>query len=73
LPDFLYSPYFQTSSKDRFISNLRKLGKQYKVELPKGSSKAVITIAKQLVAEHSIEILREVAKLHFKTTKEVLI
>jgi ribonuclease HIII len=60
-------------AKDRFISNLRKLGKHYKVELPKGSSKAVITIAKQLVAEHSIEILREVAKLHFKTTKEVLI
>jgi ribonuclease HIII len=60
-------------AKDRLISNLRKIGKQYRVELPKGSAKAAITVAKQLVAAHGIEILGEVAKLHFKTTKEVLI
>ncbi len=60
-------------AKDRFISNLHKLGKQYKVELPKGASKAAITVAKQLVSAHGIEVLGEVAKLHFKTTKEVLI
>jgi ribonuclease HIII len=60
-------------AKDRFISNLRQLGKQYKVELPKGSTKAVITVAKQLVATQGIEVLDEVAKLHFKTTKELLI
>jgi ribonuclease HIII len=60
-------------AKDRFISNLRKLGKQYKVNLPKGSSKAAILVAKQLVSAHGIEVLGEVAKLHFKTTKEVLI
>jgi ribonuclease HIII len=60
-------------AKDRFISNLRQLGKEYKVELPKGSTKAVITVAKQLVAAQGIEVLGEVAKLHFKTTKELLI
>jgi ribonuclease HIII len=60
-------------AKDRLISNLRKLGKDYQVELPKGSAKAVITAAKQLVAAHGIEVLGEVAKLHFKTTKELLI
>jgi ribonuclease HIII len=60
-------------AKDRLISNLRKLGKHYQVELPKGSAKAVITAAKQLVATHGIEVLGEVAKLHFKTTKELLI
>jgi ribonuclease HIII len=60
-------------AKDRFISSLRQLGKQYKVELPKGSAKAVITVAKQLVAAQGIEVLGEVAKLHFKTTKELLI
>jgi ribonuclease HIII len=59
-------------AKDRFISSLRKLGKQYRLDLPKGSSKAAIIIAKQLVATHGIESLGEVAKLHFKTTKEVL-
>ncbi len=60
-------------AKDRFISSLRKLGKQYRIDLPKGSSRAAISIAKQLVAAHGIESLGEVAKLHFKTTKEVLI
>jgi ribonuclease HIII len=60
-------------AKDRSISNLRKLGKQYQLDLPKGSSRAAILIAKQLVATHGIESLGEVAKLHFKTTKEVLI
>jgi ribonuclease HIII len=60
-------------AKDRLISNLRQLGKHYQVELPKGSAKAVITAAKQLVAAHGIEVLGEVAKLHFKTTKELLI
>ncbi len=60
-------------AKDRSIVNLRKLGKHYQVELPKGSAKAVITAAKQLVATHGIEVLGEVAKLHFKTTKELLI
>ncbi len=60
-------------AKDRFISNLHKLGKQHRLELPKGAAKAAITVAKQLVATHGIEALAEVAKLHFKTTKEVLI
>jgi ribonuclease HIII len=60
-------------ARDRSIGNFRKLSKQYKVELPKGASKAATTVAKQLVAAHGIEILGEVAKLHFKTTKEVLI
>jgi ribonuclease HIII len=60
-------------AKDRWIGNLRQLGKQYQIELPKGASKAVITVAKQLVAAHGIEVLGEVAKLHFKTTKELLL
>ncbi len=60
-------------AKDRFIETLRRLGKQHQTDLPKGSSKAVITVAKQLVAKHGIEILPEVSKVHFKTTKEVLI
>ncbi len=60
-------------AKDRFISNLRKLGKHYKVDLPQGASKTAILVAKQLVTAHGIDILEEVSKLHFKTTKEVLI
>jgi ribonuclease HIII len=60
-------------AKDRWMNSLRKLGKQYQVELPKGAAKAVITLAKQLVATQGIEVLGEVAKLHFKTTKELLI
>ena len=59
-------------AKDRFLQSLRQLGKQHQVSLPKGSVKAVITVAKQLVDKNGVEILSDVAKVHFKTTKEVL-
>lgn len=59
-------------ARERFINKLDKLGKQYQVKLPKGASKEVVTVARQLVANNGSEILEKVAKLHFKTTKEVL-
>lgn len=40
--------------------------------LPKGSSQEVVTVARQLIEINGREILEKVAKLHFKTTKEVL-
>jgi ribonuclease HIII len=59
-------------ARERFINKLEKLEKQYNTKLPKGASKTVVTVAKQLVEKNGREILKKVAKLHFKTTKEVL-
>jgi ribonuclease HIII len=58
-------------ARDRFITKLDKLGNKYQIILPKGASTAVIETAKQLVRKDGTDILRKVAKLHFKTTQEV--
>jgi ribonuclease HIII len=59
-------------ARERFLNKLDNLGKQYHTKLPKGSSQAVVTIARQLIEQNGREILEKVAKLHFKTTNEVL-
>lgn len=59
-------------ARERFVNKLDKLGKQYHTNLPKGASKEVVTVARQLVEKNGSEILGKIAKFHFKTTKEVL-
>lgn len=59
-------------ARDRFVYKLRSLGKQYETNLPKGASKEVISVAKDLVSQHGKTVLEKVAKTHFKTTKSVL-
>lgn len=59
-------------ARERFIKKLDKLGKQYHAQLPKGCSKEVVSVARQLVEKNGSEILEKIAKVHFKTTKEVL-
>jgi ribonuclease HIII len=59
-------------ARERFVNKLDKLEKQYHTKLPKGASKEVVTVARQLVEKNGSEILEKIAKLHFKTTKEVL-
>jgi len=52
----------------RFLTKLDDLGKTYGVVLPKGASKAVDDAAAQFIQDHGIDALKQVAKLHFKTT-----
>ena len=58
-------------ARARFLEKLSKLSNEYKINLPKGASQAVIEIAKKFVDTHGRESLRKVAKLHFKTTSQV--
>ena len=46
--------------------------KEYKVTLPKGASKIVITAGRNFIFSHGEKNLGKVAKLHFKTTQEIL-
>jgi ribonuclease HIII len=55
-----------------FLDGLESLGKRIGVTLPKGAARHVVAAAKSLVRERGPDILSEVAKLHFKTTQEVL-
>ncbi len=59
-------------ARARFLEKLSKLSNEYKIDLPKGASQAVIETAKRFVDVHGREKLRKVAKLHFKITTEVL-
>ncbi len=59
-------------ARARFLEKLRKLSADIGIELPKGASPRVIEAAKKIVARHGKVALQKVAKLHFKTTKQVL-
>lgn len=59
-------------ARARFLQKLAKLSSEYRVDLSKGVSVNVINNAKNFVATHGKDLLRRVAKLHFKTTKQVL-
>jgi len=55
-----------------FLRGLKRLGEEIGVELPKGASPQVVAAGKRLVQRSGSEALRQVAKLHFKTTQNVL-
>lgn len=55
----------------RFVKRLKYLSGQFGVTLPLGAGPQVKTAARQLVNVHGQASLKEVAKLHFKTTQEL--
>ena len=58
-------------ARDKFLESLEKLGQDYVVELPKGSSIAVVEAAKEIVAKCGESALLRIAKMHHKTTEKV--
>jgi ribonuclease HIII len=59
-------------AREKFISWLENKGKQLGIILPKGVSAMVKTAAQELIRVHGAEILPKVAKMHFRTSGEVL-
>jgi ribonuclease HIII len=59
-------------ARDLFLSYLDKMSIEYHLKFPKGASAEVIRIARELIEKHGKDALAKVAKLHFKTTQEVL-
>lgn len=59
-------------ARAEFLWRLKGLSAECGMELPKGASPQVIAAGKRLVAQKGPEALRNVAKLHFKTTQSVL-
>ena len=58
-------------ARAEFLRRLQALSSQYGMTLPKGAS-AVISVGKEFVRKHGEEALGQVAKLHFRTTENVL-
>jgi len=59
-------------ARARFLERLEELSAQFGMTLPKGASAAVVEAGQTLVKRFGTPALRLVAKLHFKTTTQVL-
>jgi ribonuclease HIII len=59
-------------ARARFLAWMTRTSERYGMTFPKGASAAVTEAARALVAKQGPEELRKVAKLHFRTTQEVL-
>lgn len=57
---------------ERFVNWMDAAGEGAGMKLPLGASGQVVKAARQLVALHGEEMLPKVAKMHFKTTRNVL-
>jgi ribonuclease HIII len=59
-------------ARAEFLKKLAELSDRSGIVLEKGASSRVVEAARRFVARHGKEKLREVAKLHFQTTAQVL-
>jgi len=60
-------------ARARFVQQMEQLSKKVGKTLPKGASDpSIVTVGRELVAEHGKDILAEIAKLQFKTTEAIL-
>ena len=55
-----------------FVKRISELSYKYHVNLPKGASDSVVKAGVELLKYTNPSVLRQVAKLHFKTTQEIL-
>ena len=58
-------------ARSEYVTRLNKLSSKYNLELPKGASSKTLEIAREFVEQYGMQELRDVAKLHFKTTKQI--
>ncbi|MEP2847449.1 MAG: ribonuclease HIII [Gilvibacter sp.] len=59
-------------ARARFLERMKKMSGEYKIDFAKGANPRVVDQAKVFVLEHGKEELSKVAKMHFKTTEQVL-
>jgi ribonuclease HIII len=59
-------------ARNEFVIRLKALSEKYEMELPKGASGAIVTAGIDFILRHGDQNLNQVAKLHFKTTSEII-
>lgn len=58
-------------ARDEFVTRLAELGRRHQCELPKGAGPPVDQAGRELYLRGGVELLRKVAKLHFKTSQKI--
>ncbi|MEN3037684.1 MAG: ribonuclease HIII [Candidatus Kryptonium sp.] len=56
-----------------FLNQLVEMSRKYEIPFPKGVSAKVVDVAKEIVKRFGKDELLNVAKIHFKTTSQVLV
>lgn len=59
-------------ARAEFLTRLKRLGDEFGMILPKGAGPQVLEAGKRLVADRGSDALAKVAKLHFKTTQQLV-
>lgn len=59
-------------ARAEFIRRLDRLSQAYQIQLPKGAGEEVVKTGKLLVEKYGQDILTKVAKIHFKTARQIL-
>ena len=59
-------------ARGEFVGRLARLSQQVGIELAKGAGPPVLAAAKRYVTTHGAAALGKVAKLHFRTTQQVI-
>lgn len=59
-------------ARDEFIKRLDELSRKYNILFPKGVSNEVIKTGKEFIQKYGKDKLSDVAKIHFKTTNEII-
>lgn len=59
-------------ARDRFLEYLERLSNEAGLPLPKGAGAQVVTAARKYVERHGVDKLPAVAKMHYKTTAQVV-
>jgi ribonuclease HIII len=60
-------------ARKEFLNRLSQLSKSIGMELPRGAGSDVKQVAQTLVKLQGLDGLSKVAKLHFKTTQQVVV
>jgi ribonuclease HIII len=58
-------------ARAEFLERLEQLGSEFGLTLPKGAGAPVDAAGIQIVRSGGVDLLRKVAKLHFKTTQKI--
>ena len=59
-------------SRYRFLQEMDKLSEEYKVDIPKGASPKVDSVAKKILDTYGKNELSKIVKLNFKNTEKIL-
>ena len=59
-------------AREKYIQSLDELSQKYEMNFPLGASSEVIEVAQKFVKQYGKEELKSVAKIHFKTMRQVL-